>query len=160
MKEWVEDNYYKRQDKALSLPEGFKDEIERVHVNDITVEEFVEKFERPSRPVIIQGIADTWPAFKKWTFRKLLKKYADSKFKIGESDSGKKLKVTLKEYLEYTMYNRDDSPLYLFESSLEEHPEAKKMMNDYKPGKFFDDLFVELLGEKKAPPHRWFLIGP
>lgn len=125
MREWVEDNYYKKQDKALSLPEGFKDEIERVHANDITVEDFIEKYERPSRPVIIEGIAETWPAFKKWTFRKLLKKYGESKFKIGESDGGKKLKVTLKEYLEYTLYNRDDSPLYLFESSLEEHPEAK-----------------------------------
>jgi len=43
-------------------------------------------------------------------------------FKIGESDSGRKLKVTLKEYIEYMIYNRDDSPLYLFESSLEDHP--------------------------------------
>ena len=82
-------------------------------------------------------------------------------FKIGESDSGRKLKVTLAEYIEYVFYNRDDSPLYLFESSLEEHPEAKTMMQDYTPATCFGgDLFTDLLTEKKAPPHRWFLSGP
>ena len=54
-------------------------------------------------------------------------------FKIGESDSGRKLKVTLSEYMQYALFNRDDSPLYMFESSLEDHPEAKKMIPEYKP---------------------------
>ena len=53
LKEWSEDNYYSKQDKALSLPADFKDEIERIHVNDITVEEFIETYERGNRPVII-----------------------------------------------------------------------------------------------------------
>ena len=57
----------------------------------------------------------------------LRKRFGTSRFKIGESDSGRKIKVTLKQYLEYTLYGRDDSPLYLFESSLEEHPEAHAM---------------------------------
>jgi histone arginine demethylase JMJD6 len=56
---------------------------------------------------------------------------------VGESDAGKKLKVTLKEYIEYMIYNRDDSPLYLFESNLEDHKEAKTMLDDYVPPKFF-----------------------
>lgn len=82
-------------------------------------------------------------------------------FKCGETDGGRKLKVTLKEYIEYALYNRDDSPLYMFEACLEEHPEAHKMMDDYQPPTVLsEDLFTELLGEKQAPPHRWFLIGP
>lgn len=49
----------------------------------------------------------------------------------------------------------------MFESSLEDHPEAKAMVPEYEPAKFFkQDLFTEMLGEDKAPPHRWFLIGP
>jgi len=32
---------------------NFKDTIERINVDDITVEEFLEKYERGSRPVII-----------------------------------------------------------------------------------------------------------
>lgn len=69
-----------------------------------------------------------------------------SLFKIGESDSGRKLKVTLKEYIEYLLFNRDDSPLYMFESNIEEHSEAKVMVDEYEPAKFFkEDLFVDLV---------------
>jgi histone arginine demethylase JMJD6 len=75
----------------------------------------------------------------------LLDDYHDSKFKIGESDSGRKLKVTLLEYIEYMLYNRDDSPLYLFESSLEEHPQASKMLKEYTPPKFFQQNFFTLV---------------
>jgi histone arginine demethylase JMJD6 len=67
-------------------------------------------------------------------------------FKCGETDGGRKLKVTLKEYIEYALYNRDDSPLYMFEACLEEHPEAKVMMNDYRPPTILsEDLFTELV---------------
>ena len=67
-------------------------------------------------------------------------------FKIGESDSGRKLKVTLKEYVEYAIFGRDDSPLYMFESALEDHPEAKEMLKEYEPVKFCQqDYFVELV---------------
>ena len=59
--------------------------------------------------------------------KKLLERFGYSRFKIGESDSGRKLKVTLRTYMEYVLYGRDDSPLYLFESNLEEHPEAHVM---------------------------------
>ena len=69
-------------------------------------------------------------------------------FKIGESDGGRKLKVTLKEYIEYALYGRDDSPLYMFEASLEEHLEAKVMMDDYKPPELVkEDLFTELVSQ-------------
>jgi len=47
------------------------------------------------------------------------------------------LKVTLREYVEYMLYNRDDSPLYFFESSLEDHEKAATMLKDYTPPKFF-----------------------
>jgi histone arginine demethylase JMJD6 len=47
---------------------------------------------------------------------------------VAEDDDGNKIKVTLADYVEYVFYNRDDSPLYLFESNLEDHPEAKIMM--------------------------------
>jgi hypothetical protein len=35
------------------------------------------------------------------------------------------------------IYGRDDSPLYLFESSLEDHPQAKEMLKEYEPPTFF-----------------------
>lgn len=91
---------------------------------------------------------------------RLVERFGSSKFKIGESDSGRKLKVTLKTYMEYVLYGRDDSPLYLFESSLEEHPEAHVMQQDYTKPKYFNFNLFSLLPEDEMPPHRWFLIGP
>lgn len=44
----------------------FPDNIERVHIDNITVHEFIEKYEKGSRPVIIQGVAEGWPAWQTW----------------------------------------------------------------------------------------------
>jgi len=52
----------------------------------------------------------------------------------------------MKEYLEYTLFNRDDSPLYLFESNIEEHVVAKDMVHEYEPPRYLRrDFFVELV---------------
>jgi histone arginine demethylase JMJD6 len=75
----------------------------------------------------------------------LLAKYGEGRFKIGESDSGKKLRVTMKEYIEYMLYNRDDSPLYLFESSLEDHKYGNTFLKEYTPAKFFKQNFFALV---------------
>jgi histone arginine demethylase JMJD6 len=103
----------------------FRDTIERIHIDAITVEEFQERYERGSRPVIIQGVVDRWPANTEWQLDKLLQSYGTGRFKIGESDSGRKLRVTMGEFVDYMFNNKDDSPLYLFESSLEDHDVAK-----------------------------------
>ena len=46
--------------------------------------------------MIIQGVADRWKGLKDWKINRLIERFGDSRFKIGESDSGRKLKVTLK----------------------------------------------------------------
>ena len=50
--EWSKDSYYKKQNQVLRA-DTFKDTIERVHIDNITVEDFINKYERGSRPVII-----------------------------------------------------------------------------------------------------------
>ena len=71
--------------------------------------------------------------------------------------------------MEYLIYNTDDSPLYLFESSIENHKDLKCLMKDYEVPKYFkEDLFemviysdnLNQIGERRRPPYRWFLIGP
>ena len=47
-------------------------------------------------PVIIKGVAENWPGLSNWKLNSLLQRFGSSKFKVGESDSGRKLKVTLK----------------------------------------------------------------
>lgn len=75
--DWQRDRYYEKQDYVCDRilrgeDPSFKDTIERVHVDEITVEEFLEKYEKGSRPVIIRGIADRWPAMREWQLDQLL----------------------------------------------------------------------------------------
>ena len=54
--------------------------------------------------------------------------------------------LTLDTWNVGTLFNRDDSPLYLFESNIEEHPDAKAMVNEYEIPRYLrEDLFVELV---------------
>ena len=165
MEDWQRDGYFGKQDKVCDRilrgeDPNFRDTIERIHVDDVSVEEFLDKYERGSRPVIIQGIAPSWPAMREWQLESLIKHYGDGRFKIGESDSGRKLRVTMREFIEYMINNEDDSPLYLFESSLEDHEVAKRMLKEYSPPKYFNKNLFGLLEEDEMPPHRWFLMGP
>ena len=65
--------------------------------------------------------------------------------KIGEDDQGKKLKIEAKYYLEYLVYNRDDSPLYLFEPELESLPKGRELLNYYKPPKYFRNNYLSIV---------------
>ena len=60
---WTQHNYHKNFDKFWD----FKDNAERVNESDLTIEEFIEKFEKPYKPVIIQGVQNDWKANHKWT---------------------------------------------------------------------------------------------
>lgn len=44
-----------------------KDTADRIHVNEVSVEEFIEKYEKPYKPVVIKGITESWKAHYKWT---------------------------------------------------------------------------------------------
>jgi histone arginine demethylase JMJD6 len=81
--------------RVISPEHDFEDTIERVNYSDLSETEFLQRFEFGSRPAIIRGVADNWRARTEWTFAKLIERFGTSKFKIGESDSGRKLKVTL-----------------------------------------------------------------
>jgi histone arginine demethylase JMJD6 len=43
------------------------DNVERIHVKDFPPSEFIEKYEKLYKPVVICGIQDNWKAKHKWT---------------------------------------------------------------------------------------------
>ncbi len=57
--------------------------------------------------------------------------------------------------MEYLLTNKDDSPLYLFESIL-----PASMIQNFKVHKYFDEDLFGLVGDSHRPPYRWFLVGP
>lgn len=55
LRKWSSDGYFLKQNEILKVhdPKNFIDTIERIHVNDLTIEQFIERYEVGHKPVII-----------------------------------------------------------------------------------------------------------
>ncbi|KAF9158844.1 hypothetical protein DFQ26_007176 [Actinomortierella ambigua] len=101
----------------FSIPES-RDTLKRISYHDVSREEFIDKYEEPSLPVVITGIVDDWTAKHNWNTETFMKKYHNQPFKVGEDDDGNNVYVKMKYFLRYAQTDglQDDSPLYIFDS--------------------------------------------
>lgn len=139
--------------------------VDKVHCSLLSLQEFIDSYERPSLPCIIDGIPDQeeWLAVHKWNSQNkdyFINHLGKCMFKVGESDSGKDVKVMLKDFLKYMSKNDDDSPLKVFDGSFYNNEVASILLQDFKVPSYFQDDLFRLVGERRRPPYRWFLIGP
>jgi len=127
---------------------------------------FASSLEAKGIPCIIRNIplAEGWRCHsnKSWELSALYNDplLRNRKFKCGEDDDGKSIRVKLKHFLQYQQHNKDDSPLYVFDGAFDDDRKAKKILDGYEiPSLFRDDLF-RFVSESRRPPYRWFLVGP
>ncbi|KAF9968611.1 hypothetical protein BGZ73_009195, partial [Actinomortierella ambigua] len=101
----------------FSIPES-RDTLKRISYHEVSREEFIDKYEEPSLPVVITGIVDDWAAKHNWNIETFMRKYYNQPFKVGEDDDGNNVYVKMKNFLRYAQTDglQDDSPLYIFDS--------------------------------------------
>lgn len=133
--------------------------------NTTSVETFQQQYEARGIPSVIRGIPEKegWPATRRWTDLERLENDPDLRnrlFKVGEDDDGKSVKMKLKHFISYLRDNRDCSPLYIFDSAFDEDRGGKQLLRDYAVPSYFDEDLFHLVGERRRPPYRWFLVGP
>uniref|UniRef100_A0A7N0UM70 F-box protein n=1 Tax=Kalanchoe fedtschenkoi TaxID=63787 RepID=A0A7N0UM70_KALFE len=123
---------------------------------EISIEEFSRDYDG-KKPVLIDGLADTWPARSTWTPDQLIQKYGETAFKISQRSS-KKVTMKLKDYVSYMELQHDEDPLYVFDDKFGEV--APDLLNDYSVPHLFQEDFFDVLGNEVRPAFRWLIVGP
>ena len=88
----------------------------------IAPDDFAERFERRSEPCLVTNVPERegW-ALRNWTSingRPTNRGDLDVfRMKVGEDDDGKTVRVSLRDFVSYARFNRDDSPLYVFDQA-------------------------------------------
>ncbi|KAJ1386189.1 JmjC domain [Sesbania bispinosa] len=128
--------------------------VERI--KDISLKDFYNEYDA-KKPVMLTGLADTWPAKHKWTPDQLLLNYGDVAFKISQR-SARKISMKLKDYVSYMKVQHDEDPLYIFDEKFGEV--APSLLKDYCVPHLFQEDFFDILDTDKRPSYRWLIIGP
>jgi len=134
--------------------------IPRVKRSEITPEWFYENYASKSRPIIVEDALSDWPAMQRWSIDALEERFRHVPFKVAKDDKGKKLRMKFKYYADYIRRQQDDSPLYLFETNMDDNAAIRPLMDDYEVPDLFPNDYFALINQDSRPPFRWFCIGP
>ncbi|KAI5304243.1 hypothetical protein KEM56_006702 [Ascosphaera pollenicola] len=138
--------------------------------SDLSHEDFTEKWS--DKPFILAEPVKSWPVYKTWSTRDVLKNQGQKIFRAEAVD------WRLRDYYEYMEDNLDESPLYLFDTKFvstmglkgpdsrtvhrangtNEDVDASETPSFWPPPCFGHDLF-SVLGSMR-PDHQWIIIGP
>ncbi|CAO3573910.1 unnamed protein product [Mortierella alpina] len=117
----------------------------------LSLEQFIEEYEKPGKPVIIADEAKHWPAMTKWSTDYFLKTWPDAVLRAESVD------VTIQNYFKYAQGTKDESPLYLFDKNFGER--CQGILEDMEVPKYFREDFFGMMDDQR-PDYRWIIIGP
>ena len=150
-------------------------EIDAVRARALTRAEFEEQFS--SRPCILKGLTDAWPARSAWTPAALATRLPHIDFDLGVQDDSR---MTIESFMQLAEANLK-TPLwpqspragttaflvaqsfpYIFEAEFGEL--APELLHEFSIPPMFptdENDFLAHISEHAAcrPPHRWFLLG-
>ncbi|PZU91589.1 MAG: cupin [Chryseobacterium sp.] len=104
-------------------------------VDDITKEEFFEKYLKPRRPVVIKNMAKKWPAYQKWTMEYIKEVVGDVTVPLYDSAKADpaapiNTPTTEMKFADYIdLIQREPTDLRIFFFDPIKH--APKILNDY-----------------------------
>ena len=107
----------------LSIAPAFEQHCQRMQQNDLKRSTFYEKYEQlPGQPLIITDLTETWPScptndetatpLQRWTMEHFLARFANEWFRFDDLHGEE---ISFLQYYIYTIVNRDDSPLALYD---------------------------------------------
>ena len=118
----------------------------------LSLEEFIEEYEKPGKPVVLTDVMHKWSAASAWTKENLLKRHGNATFRTGSG-----FKLSLNNFFQYLDTQHDVKPLYLFDQNYPTN--APEMMEEYDIPNYFEEDLFKLTGEEERPPWRWILYG-
>lgn len=154
---------YAEKEEVLQRPIEYDSQtvpIRRVKRKDITPEWFLEEVAKKAQPIIVEDCCDHWPAMERWNIDAMEERFRQISFKVAKDDKGKKLRMKFKYFADYIRHQKDDNPLYLFETNMDDNAYIRPLMDDYEVPDLFPHDWFSLVNQDSRPPFRWFCIGP
>ncbi len=136
-------------------------------VDDISKEEFYEKYLKPRRPVVIKNMAKKWPAYQKWTMEYMKEVVGDVEVPLYDSSkadpsapiNSSAAKMKFGDYIDLIQREPTDLRIFLFDpikyapNLLEDYISPKELMGgflDKYPNMFFGGKGSETFNEAKT----------
>jgi len=134
---------------------GTLGEVERR--KNISVDEFWARYAIPGVPVVLEGLAEDWPARSLWTFDFFRQNYGGKDVTVwagGRKTTSRIMK--LNSYLEYMESTQDEIPDYLSRWCLAGFPELRAQYR--RPAHF--PCWTDCLPSDLRPTWKWLYMGP
>ena len=84
--EWAKFDYFSKTNVndllGIDVAYPVSPQIDRVHQSRLSVQQFIDNYDRPAVPCIITGCADKWRARKEWSFESFSKNFGNVLLKV------------------------------------------------------------------------------